>query len=336
MRRDERLYIIFLQRRVRFSLLLSLSALLSVTLFSLLVGPTGILSLEDLLRGEPVAALRLSRTLGGLSAGVALGLGGFALQSVLRNPLVDPYVVGTSSGALLGSFVAALAGAPLGPLGNFIGGLLGALAALAATYAAGRISGFTTTGLVLSGVVVTILCSSLSAMLLLLHADKLRWGVAWYFGSLSLVARAHQLFILASGAAPLIALLAARLRWLKLYALGEEHARVAGVEPEKLRREVLLAVAWGAAAVSSTAGPIGFVGLMVPHIARLVSGGEVGATFLLTAALSPTLLLLGDIAARIVASPAELPVGVVTSVLGSLFFLYIFLSSIKRIGVRAR
>jgi len=293
-------------------------------------GPAGFLSPTELLKGEKrtILEVRVQRTIGGLLAGTILGLSGLLLQALLRNPLVDPYILGVSSGGLLGGFVAVLLNLPLGFASITICGLAGALAALTITYNVGRAAGFSEASVALSGVAVSIMFSSVTALLLLTHGEKLGWGVAWFFGSLA-IATKSSIAIMAAGLIPLLALFYVRIGWLRSYVLNEMHARVVGVDVDRLRREVLLITSWGVATVSATVGPIGFVGLIVPHIARLLVGGDIGLAGLLVLVLAPLVITAGDLASRLVFAPMELPVGILTSMMGAPFFLYLLVRSMR-------
>jgi len=324
-------YFALLKKRAFLALLALCAADLGLSLASLSLGPAGFLPPAELLRkGGPVAEIRVMRTSAALLVGATLGASGLALQMILRNPLVDSYVLGVSSGALFGAFVAVALGAPLGfaTLAAFAFALL----ALALSYGAARLAGMTEVSLALSGVAVSMMFSSLSSAILLTQGQKLGWGVAWFFGSLSLATRG-SLLLLAFGLAPLAAVLAARMWQLRDYLLGDFHAAVRGVNVARLKGEVLLAASWCAATVAVSLGPIGFVGLVVPHVARILAGGDVGLALAYTVAIAPAVVLSGDLVARVAVMPSELPVGVVTSALGAPFFLYLLARTARRGGL---
>ena len=313
-----------------FILLLLLIAVLTA---STCYGPAGFLSPIELLKdfNKPILEVRVQRTISGLLAGIILGLSGLLLQCLLRNPLVDPYILGVSSGGLLGGFIAVLLDLPMGFASITVCGLLGALAALAITYNVSKAAGFSETSVALSGVAVSIMFSSLTALLLLTRGEKLGWGVAWFFGSLA-IATKSSVVIMSTGLVPLLILFYTRIGWIRSYVLDEMHARVVGVNVSRLRKEILLITSWSVATVSATLGPIGFVGLIVPHTARLLVGGDVGLTGLLVLLLAPLVIITGDLASRLIFSPIELPVGIITSMMGVPFFLYLLVKSMRGRG----
>ncbi len=313
-------------RRIFLHILLASTLLLLATLASLSIGPTGGISPLNFLKGDPIAEVRAIRTLAGLASGAILGAVGLALQTVLRNPLVDPYILGVSSGAFLGSLAYIALDLPLGPVGLFLGGFTGGMVALLATYGLSRASGFGALSIVLSGVAVGMMASSLAALLIFVYEDRLGLAVALMFGSLAYTGPGGAVAMVPALAFTL-AWLVLRRTWLSHYLVGEDYAASRGVPVERLKKEAFLATAVGVGSVSSLLGPIGFVGLIGPHLARLAAGGEPGATLVLSLLASPLILLAGDVAARSLLSPQEVPVGVFTSLLGAPFFLYLLVST---------
>lgn len=312
------------ERRVRVLLaLFALVALLSLAVVaSLSLGAVGPLSPLRLLEGDPIAELRARRTAAGLLAGMALGAVGFSLQAILRNPLVDPYILGVSSGGFLGSLAYIALDLPLGPGGLLASGLAGALLALGLTYGISRAAGFGVVSIVLAGVVVGLLMGSLAALLIFAFEDRLGFAAALMFGSLAYVGPS-ALIVIGVGAVGSLAWVVLRREWLRQYMVGEDYALSRGVDVVRLRKEAFAAAALGAGAVASTLGPIGFVGLIAPHLARLLTGGETFSTLVLSLLAAPLLMVGGDVVARTVLSPLEVPVGVFTSLMGAPFFLYL-------------
>jgi cobalamin transport system permease protein len=312
---------------------------IAVLLVSLSVGgyPIG---WSDLASGDPTAMavfwrLRLPRVLLALIAGGGLAASGAAFQTLFRNPLAEPYTLGLASGAALGAVLAVQAG--LGTSGSlstlFLGSLLGALAVslLVIGLAATR-RGIDTGTLLLSGIAVSLSCSALILFVqYLADFTKTFLMVRWMMGGLAVVGYREVAW-----AAPWVALGVAVLlhrRWdLDLLLSGEELAASRGVDLSRLRWEVLGAVSAMVGALVAVTGPIGFVGLIVPHIVRRWTGH--GHLVLLPACLlgGGVFLALCDLAARRVMAPAELPVGVLTALLGGQFFLWLLIRRRRRNG----
>jgi iron complex transport system permease protein len=272
--------------------------------------------------------LRLPRVLLALLAGGALAMSGLVLQTLLRNPLAEPYTLGVSSGAALGAVLAlqleavARAGLPAVALAAFLGAA--AVAALMLGLAAGRF-GLETGNLLLAGVAVSLSCSALILFVQYLadYTKSFRM-VRWAMGGMAVVGYGEVLWltpwVLAGGAA-----LAAR-RWeLDVLLAGEEIAASRGVDLRSLRLAVLGAASAMTAALVAVAGPIGFVGLIVPHLLKRALGHD--HLLLIPACLlgGGAFLATADLVARTVMAPAELPVGVVTALLGGPFFLWVLL-----------
>ena len=301
--------------------------LLAVLAFlaSLLAGPAGLGTARTLAallgHGDAVASqilhsLRLPRSLSAFAVGSQLALAGVLLQALFRNPLADPYVMGVSGGASVGALAGMLLGLPLAGLQWSATG--GALAAGAAVMflAAGR----DTLRLLLTGVVLASACGALATVLLALADEgQLRGMVFWLAGDLGWAPR-PALDLLVSAVALVLAWAAARP--LDVLAAGELRSASLGVDPRRARPWVFVAAALLAANAVLAAGPIGFIGLLAPHLARLALGGSAHRAVVPAAALlGGTLLCLADLASRLLAAPRQLPVGAVTALLGAPVFL---------------
>ncbi len=313
---------------------LSLTGLLAVAglLVALAAASTAVplaAGLAALRRGDPPQAaivrdLRLPRTAAGFAVGGLLALAGALMQVLLRNPLADPYVLGISGGAGVGALVAML----VGLTGIFISGLafLGALAAMLLVFGlAHGVGGWTQTRLLLTGVVVAAGCGAVVALILTLAPEqKIHGMLFWLMGDLSQTS-APGLALALLAAAFLIALPFARE--LNLLARGAETAAALGVSVPRLRLLVYFVASLATAGAVTTAGSIGFVGLIVPHLVRLAIGPRMGndQRLLLPAAMlaGGSLLVLADTAARTLVAPLQLPVGVLTALIGVPVFLYL-------------
>lgn len=324
--------------------------LLLVVWLSLALGPVS-LPLGDTLRalarlvGLPVAAgesgqaelivgqIRLPRTLLGVAAGGVLALAGVAMQGLFRNPLADPGLIGVSSGAALGAAIAIVFGASIGGLPEafapyllsvcaFAGGLL----VTALVYRLGRHNGQTSVAtMLLAGVALTALTGALIGLFTYLADDAtLRTLTFWNLGSLNGASYPRLWPLL------LITLLVAcwlprRVDALNALLLGESEARHLGFDVERLKVELILCTALGVGAAVAAAGMIGFIGLVVPHLLRLIVGPD--HRVLLPASMfgGAILLLFADLLARLALAPAELPIGIVTALIGAPFFLYLLI-----------
>ena len=283
--------------------------------------------------GTIIRDLRLPRVLGSVLVGGSLGAAGALLQGLLRNPLADPFVTGTSAGASLAAVVAIVVGvaAPFVPIAAFGG----ALAAVLLVWRLARLGGATTVlTVLLAGIVLTSFAGGLVTFLLISSdrlALQLRALLGWLQGGVA-VASWSELAVtsLVVAAGLLLALLVAHR--IDAYAFGEETAATLGVDPEQTTRAVLAATALLAGAAVALAGLVGFVGLVVPHALRFFIGATharlVPASFIGGAIV----LVLADLAARVVIAPAELPVGAITGLIGAPFFLALLVRS-RRVAV---
>lgn len=288
-----------------------------------------------------IEQIRLPRALLGILVGATLALTGAAMQGLFRNPLADPGLIGVSGGSALGAalvlFIFGRAFGALAPAwtpyaltaGAFVGGVL----ATALVYRLGRsLYGMSVANLLLAGVAITTLSGAVVG-LLGYFADNalLRTLTFWNMGTLATAGYERVV---------MVALCCALVWWrlcrhataLNALLLGESEAYHLGVEVERVKRELIILTALGVAACVAATGLIGFVGLVVPHLARLLFGPDHRRVLPASMLLGAILLLLADVAARWVLAPAELPLGILTAMLGAPFFLYL-LRQIRRMGV---
>lgn len=278
--------------------------------------------------------IRLPRVLLGALVGGALAVAGTALQGMFRNPLADPGLIGVSSGASVGA-VGAIA---LGVSAAFPGALQfaafgGGIVATLAVYGLARYDGRTeAVTLILTGIAITAICgAAIGFMIARLDDQELRDAVFWSLGSVggatwSIVRLTVPCVVLGTA----VALAAGRA--LDLMTLGEREAEHLGVDTERLRMRLIGALALSTGAAVAAAGVVAFVGLVVPHLVRLAVGPShrivLPASFLGGAAL----LVLADLVARTAAAPTEIPLGVVTSLAGGPFFLWLIWRTRKAHG----
>jgi len=274
-----------------------------------------------------VLSLRLPRIVVAAVAGGALAVAGVGFQALTRNPLAEPSVIGVSSGAAFGVVVAQLTGAGggLGDTFRLIAfGFAGALVAGITVYlVATTQAGFPVPTLLLSGVIVGVFFSAaITVITSLVDINRLGSIIHWLLGNIGPVPPA-SLLVFAILAAAGVLLILIHARELNVLALGEESALQLGVDAERLKRRIFVGAALLTAAVVAFTGPIGFVGLIVPHVLRMLLGSD--NRFLVPAAfVGGAIFLLGaDTLARNIIAPAELAVGVITSFCGAPFFVYL-------------
>ncbi|MDR3052142.1 MAG: iron ABC transporter permease [Oscillospiraceae bacterium] len=275
-----------------------------------------------------ILAVRLPRVLCVALSGAALALGGGAMQGLLRNPLADGATLGVASGASLGAVIAIAFGITLPGLpmaGETIMAMLFAfLSLLAVLGLAYRLdTSLATHTIILIGVVYSMFVSSALTLVLALAPEKIRQITFWTMGSLAAGnypdALMLALALLIFGGALML-----RARELNAFAIGEDTARHIGVDVRRVKLLVLVAVSALIGVCVSVGGTISFVGLVIPHMARMLAGPNHRRLLPACAFGGAVFLMFADLAARTILSPLELPIGVVTSLVGATLFVYIF------------
>ncbi|SDC33506.1 FecCD family ABC transporter permease [Actinokineospora iranica] len=261
--------------------------------------------------------LRLPRTLLAAVCGAGLAVCGAVLQSVLRNPLADPFLLGISAGASTGAVAVVVLGLGVGTLGLTAGAFLGAAVAFGVVVALAAVAGGGPGRVVLAGVAATQLFSAVTSYVVITSADaeQTRGVLFWLLGSLSR-ARWGDVGVAAAVCAVAIAVCLARANDLDAFAFGADAAASLGVAVRPLRATLLGVTALLTATLVAVAGAIGFVGLVLPHAARLLVGPGHRAALPVTALLGALLLVWVDTLARTAAAPLEVPAGVVTALVG--------------------
>jgi iron complex transport system permease protein len=269
-----------------------------------------------------VRSLRLPRTVVGLAVGVALGLTGTLMQGLTRNPLADPGLLGINSGA--GFAISAAIFAGVNSVGIYFWfAFLGAALAGVVVYVLGSVGGGATpVKLALAGAIVAAFVSALTSTLNVISPNAADIARFWIAGSVAGVTLTTLLTVTPFLVLGLLIALGCG-RALNGLALGDEVAHALGQRVVATRAAVALAVVLLAATAVAMAGPIAFIGLMVPHIARFFVGPDYRWILPASALLGPVVLLLADVAGRIVAMPGEIQVGIMTAVLGAPFFIYL-------------
>ncbi|MGW0734149.1 FecCD family ABC transporter permease [Streptomyces sp. NPDC002851] len=276
--------------------------------------------------------VRLPRVLLGAAVGAGLAVIGTVLQALVRNPLADPFLLGISSGASAGAVVVIVLGGSFGLAGVAttvslpVAAFVGALGSLVLVYglARGPGGGFGTARLVLAGVAVAYILSALTSLVLVVsaRADHLQEILYWTLGGLG----SARWDMLALPAAVLVAgtvLLLALARPLDLLLAGEEGATVLGLDTGRFRAAVFVLASVLTGVLVAYSGAIGFVGLMVPHAARMAVGAAHRRLLPVAALGGAVFLVAADLAARTVAAPQDIPVGVLTALTGGPFFLWL-------------
>lgn len=306
---------------------------------ALALGPAG-LSPSQLLAGiaggDPLARallfeLRVPRALAAALLGAALALAGTAFQALLRNPLADPYVLGVSGGASLGGVVALLAGATgaLVPAAAFAGALATLVGVERIATAGGRLSVHT---LLLTGAIFNAFAAAFLFFLQSVASLEELHAIVFYLMGRVPTPGGATLGLDAALVAAVALALYSRARAFNALGLGEEGAAALGVDVERLKRETFVLGSLVTAVAVAQAGMIGFVGLIVPHLLRLLWGPDHRLLLPASAFGGAAFLLLSDLAARTLVAPRELPVGVVTALVGGPFFLALLR---RRGGARA-
>jgi len=311
------------RRRAGRGLALLAFALGIALLLGVLLGPAGFP------RGEVLWNLRVPRVALGLIVGAGLATCGAVLQGLTGNPLADPYVLGSSSGAAVGISLARLAGVPFASPLSFAFASLGAFAALALAWTLARTGGrIPIERLVLAGIAVTTLGSALVVMALHLSRRDAYIIFSFLVGNL---AEGDPAILATAGTVVGAGILAfvALARPLDAIALGEEKARTLGVDVEKTTVLLAAIVSAMVGCIVAVSGLIGFVGLFVPHAARRFVGPAHRVLLVATALLGAAFLVGVDAIARTAAAPSEFPVGVLTSLLGAPAFLYVLRRRIR-------
>jgi len=273
-----------------------------------------------------IIQIRMPRILAGALVGAALAAAGVVYQGIFRNPMADPYVLGVSAGAAVGASLAIVLGIGFTLLGVStvpISAFAGSLIAVFVVYNVSRVgSRVPVTTLLLSGIAVSIFLSAIVAVLQVIAGEKLHIIVFWLMGGFSYVEWKDVWAVL-----PLICLGTVIIyfyaRDLNILALGEETAQHLGVDVEKVKKLLLVFGSLVTAAAVSISGLIAFIGLVIPHITRIMIGPDHRVLLPTSIIVGASFLVICDAVARVTVSPVELPVGVITALSGGPFFVYL-------------
>ena len=334
--------------------LLGLLAIVSAIAAGLLIGPADlessgvILELIDRLplvtvdsglssiHANIIWEVRLPRVVLGALVGATLAVSGASYQAVFRNPLADPYLLGSAAGAGLGATIAIVTGSGDG-MGTFdtvpLLAFLGSLAAVALTYFLGYSSGVrrSPAALLLAGVAVASFLTAIQTFIQQRNVETIRQVYSWILGRLN-TASWDEVTLLTPYAllASLVILL--HRRTLDVMRLGDAEASSVGIRPQLVRLIVISAASLGTAAAVSVSGLIAFVGIIVPHTVRLLAGSSNRIVLPLSMMFGASFLMFVDLLGRTIASPAEIPIGVITAFCGAPFFVVVLRASRRSLG----
>jgi len=315
---------------------------LIISLISVFMGTYGGASLGTIFSGDELTntiffKIRIPRVLMATVAGGTLAISGAALQALFRNPLASPFTLGISGGASLGALVAIRLGLAVGILGFSMVSIMAfvfALLTMLFVYSISKVGGVVATGrLLLAGVVMNFLYSAFVLFIQFFSnfTESLQ-TMRWIMGSLDIVGFGvvwKTLIFVVPGCLILLSI----TKDMNLFGLGDDVASSLGVNVRKMEKQIYFATSLAAGAVISVTGPIGFVGLIIPHILRMIVGVDnriiVPCSFLLGASF----LTAADTVSRTLISPVEIPVGIITASIGGLFFLWLLIRTRKEVIV---
>lgn len=278
--------------------------------------------------------IRFPRVILAVLVGAALSVSGVIFQGIFKNPMADPYIIGVSSGAALGATLAFVAfsgfgvfGFSLIPILAFVGAVLTTLLVYNLARVGSRVSVST---LLLSGIAVGSFLAALTAFLMIFGTKDLHQIFLWLMGSFSAKNWDHVkvMFPFVIFGLPLAFFYS---RELNVLLLGEERAQHLGVDTERLKRTLIIAASLLAASAVAVSGIIGFVGLIIPHMVRLITGPSHKKLILASTLFGASFMVVADLLSRTLMAPLEIPIGIITSLFGAPFFMYLLKRSKKKI-----
>ncbi|MGM0365217.1 MAG: FecCD family ABC transporter permease [Actinomycetota bacterium] len=281
-----------------------------------------------------IGQIRLPRIFTSILVGIALASSGVIFQGIFRNPMADPYIIGVSAGAAFGAtigllFATGIRFLNISAVSVFAFG--GAVAVTLLVYNISRVRNrVSVLTLLLAGVALSALLSSINSFILMFQAHDMAKVIFWLMGGLT-ASTWHQLAVIAPAILILLGLAVFFMNELNIISLGDERATQLGVNTEHIKKFLLVLASLIAAAAVSVSGLIGFVGLITPHIMRLIVGPDHKVLYPTSAIAGGIVLLTSDTIARMVLMPREIPVGIVTSIIGVPFFLYLLIRSKRQV-----
>ena len=281
-----------------------------------------------------ISQIRLPRIFLSIFVGIALASAGVIFQGLFRNPMADPFVIGVSAGAAFGATIGLvfISGAGLaGISATAVFALSGAVATTFLVYNIAKIKGkVSVITLLLSGIALSAMLSAMTYLIMIFKTHDMAKIVFWVMGGMT-SASWNNFFILAPVVTILVVFSGFFMRDLNILSLGDERAVQLGVQTERVKKILLVMASLIAAVAVSMSGIIGFVGLVTPHILRLIVGPDHKILYPASAVAGGIVLLISDTVARTVLMPREIPVGIITSIIGVPFFLYLLVKSKKEV-----
>jgi iron complex transport system permease protein len=281
-----------------------------------------------------ISQIRLPRIFLSIFVGIALAAAGVIFQGLFRNPMADPFVIGVSAGAALGATIGLVFITGIGMLDistTAVFALLGALGTTFLVYSIAKTRGkVSVVTLLLAGIALSAMLSAITYFIMIFKINDIAKVIFWIMGGLT-SASWSKLIVLAPIVTVLVVISGFFMRDLNIISLGDKRAVQLGVQTEKVKKIMLIMASFIAAVAVSVSGIIGFVGLITPHILRLIVGPDHKILYPTSAIAGGIVLLLSDTIARTVLMPREIPVGIITSIIGVPFFLYLLIRSRKQI-----
>lgn len=269
--------------------------------------------------------LRLPRVILSLLTGASLAICGALFQSIFRNPICDPYILGISSGASLGAAIAFILGLNVFFFGVTIAALISGLLTLFVIITIAQFGNKQSTySLLLIGIAINFFLSAIITLLIVINQESMQKIIFWTMGSFGTTSWS-DILLLISIMIPVIFILYYHSKDLNILQLGSETAKTLGVNTEKITILTLSAASVLIATAVSICGVIGFIGLIVPHIVRILVGNNIRTVFIFSLFVGAIFMLIADTLARIIAIPSELPVGSITAMAGAPYFIYLLI-----------
>lgn len=329
------------KRRLLLSVILGLIAVIVLFLISLAFGPVNMTiqevweSILNIIQFGPqngyeriIYYLRLPRVLGAFTVGIGLSVAGVVFQAIIRNPLVDPYMTGVSSGSGFGACMGMILAVGIFgafsiyiiPLGAFLGGLL----AFGITFSIAKGAGGRAIHFVLAGVITGMAFGSITTMIMMIDSEKTHSILTFLFGTFTTVGW-NNLWMMVVPVTLLSAIIFMKARELNVVLLGEEQAKQLGLDVKTFNITMLIIASLLTAVCVAFVGVIAFVGLVVPHVSRMIVGGDHRVLLPTSVIIGALLMASGDLVAKLAFAPIELPVGAIMTLIGVPFFAFLLL-----------
>ena len=335
-------------KRWRFAIIILLGAFMCFAMFlvSISISSGGIIPLSDAI-SSLISAIqkggqdlnvaemyifqsRLPRTIAAIGVGAGLAVAGCMFQALIRNPLVDPYITGVSSGAGCAAIAVVVMGISISALSDFsnyiipLAAVLGGLVAFGITLAVAESAGGTATNYILAGTIVGFAFTSVQTIFLSLEKDNLTNVMWWLYGSFANITWENAFLVLI----PAVSISLISMLWARefnLFMTGEDQARQSGLEVRRFKALMMVVASVLTSVCVAFVGIIGFVGLVIPHACRMLMGGDHRLIMPASMVLGACLMLFADLAARVAIAPLEIPVGAVTALIGTPVFAYMLI-----------